>query len=496
MDIQKDYSCLERNTAVSERTVEAENDYQESLPAYCDDIYKVIKCAATHSISSADINYNEVVINGRCHIWLTYLNENGNLCFADFEESFTKTLSVDNLSDKAFVYAVINEKYVNYRVINQRRIDIHTAAVIDIRIFDTLKCPCILGCDEAKLKTETVHSADLIASNISSIEFDEDFMIPADSQPIKRIVSFSAFASVSDTKVIKDKALVKGLVNLSVMYTSDTAEEEVLKTEYSFNVSKIIDAGGIAENDIAVSDISVSNVYLKAKVSSGDKMNVISAFGEVSVNTVFIRETEQQLVCDGYVLGRKSSCSYSDYSCISDGSYETDHLTETVSVDLSADAQEVKEVNIALTTPKCRGNKLIAKVNVLTLCRNAEGELITVSGSADLTMPLKDRDEAIASLSLLSYDYRLAQNGQLELRLNIAACVFAYRTVNYKVLADIDADEAALHYPSLTVYFAKEKESLWSIAKQFSSDAALIARDNNISGETLDGNKVIIIQRA
>ena len=40
---------------------------------------------------------------------------------------------------------------------------------------------------------------------------------------------------------------------------------------------------------------------------------------------------------------------------------------------------------------------------------------------------------------------------------------------------------------------AKQNEKLWDIAKKFSSDIELIKKENNITCESLDSNKVIII---
>ena len=208
MDIEKDYSCLEHNKVVLNKNIDVESEFQESLPAYCDDIYRVIKCVSNSFVTSVDIHFNEVKIFGKTEICLTYLNENYNLSYADFEEEFNKTIELENLSETAFCDFNICDKYTNFRVINQRRIDIHTTSMISLKVYDKVKCPCLSSCTDSKLKTEKMKTADIIASDISKIDFDEEFKVPADSPPIKRIVSHEAFVSVNETKIIKDKALI------------------------------------------------------------------------------------------------------------------------------------------------------------------------------------------------------------------------------------------------------------------------------------------------
>ena len=125
MDIQKEFAALSRGCKVFSKTVDVEGDYQESLPAFLDDIYRVVKCTSHSFVTSADISFNELKVFGKTEICVTYYNENSCLCYADFEEEFTKSFTLDNVSQDAVIRACASDKYTSFRVINQRRIDIH-----------------------------------------------------------------------------------------------------------------------------------------------------------------------------------------------------------------------------------------------------------------------------------------------------------------------------------------------------------------------------------
>ena len=58
---------------------------------------------------------------------------------------------------------------------------------------------------------------------------------------------------------------------------------------------------------------------------------------------------------------------------------------------------------------------------------------------------------------------------------------------------EIEASDECINFPALTVYFGKKSESVWSIAKSFSSDIDMIMKENNLENEILDTNKVLII---
>ena len=63
------------------------------------------------------------------------------------------------------------------------------------------------------------------------------------------------------------------------------------------------------------------------------------------------------------------------------------------------------------------------------------------------------------------------------------------------ILSDICPDEKK-EASTMTVYFAKANESVWDIAKSFSSDIDMIISENSLNGDTLDADKVLIIPRA
>ena len=495
MDIQKEFACLERTRLVVKKSLDSENDFQETLPAYCDDIYKVIKCVAKNSISSADINYNEAVVNCRCRIYLTYLNENGSVCFADFEEEYTRSLGVDGLTDGAFIHAFVNDKYTNYRVINQRRIDIHSSATVQIEVFDRTKYPCLSECENAKLKRETIKCCDVIGSVLSKIEFDEEFSVPADVGQIGRIVSFQAYAFVTDTKIIKDKALIKASVTLEVLFTADDAEETLQRAVHSFNVSKIVDVGGIEENDVAITAVDVNNVYLKAKLSQGDKMNMISAFGEVSLNALFVRESTVSVISDGYLLGSASECQTSRFGYFTDGHYANENKTVSMSFDLPDEIREVKEADVHLGVPVFKGNKPVSTVQLHIIGTDNDGALLSYSGTGETELNTEPYADAMAAVGLQSFDYSIAPDGRLELRMNMQVAAYAFNEREMQVLTDVAEGDAKPTFPSLTLYFPKKGETLWDIAKQFCSDVSLIAAENDLDNNVVDGTRPLIIPK-
>lgn len=496
MDNQKEFSCLEHHGKIFSKKIELEADYQETLPAYCDDIYRVVKCCGRSYITSAEINYNEIKLSGKSEICLTYFNDNSSLCYVDFEEDFVKTINADGLTDFAYVCADIFDKYTNFRIINQRRIDIHISSVIKVNVYDKITCPSLCSCENSKLRIQRVSTAKFINSNISKIEFDESFNLPAENEPIKRIISYSGFVTPGEIKVIKDKALVKAVVNVNVVYTSDNDDENILNSEYSFNASKIVEVQGINENDIPITDIKIGNLIVKSKANGGERINTFDIFGELTLNTVFINESEEKIITDGYFPNYLSDCSYSDYSINLAGEHINENKMINLSFVLPEGVKKIIEVALSVGDTCFKNSNLVAGVYMEAICENERGELSSVSSVDEFELSYSGYNEAVAAISVNSYDYTISNSNTLDIRLSTNINAYLYNNETVKILSDINCGDSIKTAPALTVYFGKENESIWNIAKIFSSDSEVIINENALSGDTLDSDRVLIIPKA
>ena len=493
MDIEKEYVCLEKNACVYSKHIDNDEDYQETVPAYCDELFKIVKCSAHSFVTTVDCSSSEVKIFCKTMINLTYYNENMELAYADFEEEFIKNISIDNLSERAFATAHITDKYTNFRVINQKRIDIHIACDIFVKAYDRDSSPCLTSCSSSKLRLEKINSADIVATANCKAEFDDEFPIPADSKPIKRIVNCFAYPQLTETKIINDKMLVKTNLNISILYTADDTNCECIRCCNTIEVSKIIDAVGIQEGDIPIVTLDLCNVYFKPKCAGDDRLTVVEIYGDLAMSCVFVREAQETLVTDGYVLNRECTCKYSDYRCVKNGKFLTDTVMKNISFDFGTAINCIKDFSISLSAPCVRNEKIAFKATACALCCDSDNVINSLNNSVDIEIAIDGYEDALTSVWINSVDYSIVNDTRIDVRLSLSYTAYCFSKQIVKVLNEIEASDECINFPALTVYFGKKSESVWSIAKSFSSDIDMIMKENNLENEILDTNKVLII---
>ena len=152
MELCKEYKSL--NSAIEKEALceSFELDFQENLPQYLDDIERVVKCSVKSVATDYECTGGAIKLYGKSIISLTYVNSSGCLLSNIFEEEFSRPISSNAGMDIKFAKINLVTKYSSFRLINQRRIDIHTAVRANITAFSANNGQCLADCKNAFVK--------------------------------------------------------------------------------------------------------------------------------------------------------------------------------------------------------------------------------------------------------------------------------------------------------------------------------------------------------
>lgn len=490
MDIEKEYSCLEKNGLIFHRMIDCDEDYQETLQQYSDDILRIVRCDSNTYVVSTDIDNNGLHIQCKAEICITYYNDKNELCYVDFDEEFSKKVSIENISSSAFASACAVTKYTNFRVVNQRKIDIHISVSLECKVYDKISCPCISSCKNSRLKIDEIELSNIYCTNQSRVEFDEEFNIPSGANPIKRLVSVSSKAIITETKIIKDKVLIKANVDVCALYSNN--DEGIEKAIHSFSVSKIIDVTGVDEDDIIIANASIGSIYCKAKNTSSEELNTIETYGSIVISSTFVKKSNANVISDGYIIGHNSRCDYSGLNCITRYKIIDDLISSSTSFKFNNDFDEIYDISLIVSNINCVSSKVKISLCAKIICK-VDDSVCSLTSENSIELDAYEFEDLLGSVNIDSFDYNIVSNCKIDVRLSLKCNMYLYSMDKINVLSEIDADDKMVDYPALSVYFAKKDESVWSIAKHFSSDADLIISENQLSVDILESNKVLII---
>lgn len=494
MELCKEYKPMCFNES-SERPAENfELDFQENLPGYLDDIDRVIKCSVSSAVTNYETADSRLTVHGKTVICLTYLNKDMCALSNIFEEEFTRSIDIDNGDTVSFADIRLNTKYSNFRLINQRRIDIHTSLCAEICIYRRNTGKCLSECKNAFTRQITMPCLINKNAGVCSAEFDESFSVSGSDSQIKNLVNSYSVCYLEDTKIIKEKMLVKLRLEVSVLYVSD--DNSIEKCMHSFTLSKIVDVSDSDENDNAIVNAVISGIYIKSKTNSDNIVNEIELVGTVAINYRVYSVFEQSFITDSYMPHFNTEITKSRLSVKKSPVYYCDDRSDELIFDSDKNIIEITDLALSIEGCTVRDSVMKMNVNLSFLYYSDTSQLCCYEKSAQLSFKLCDEAlDGEGTVNLLSYDFVIKSADKISLRINYTYRAYLYKTENVDYLTDIDAngEKANTNTPELTLYFADKNEDIWDIAKSFSTDMKLITEENNLSSQIIENKMVLLV---
>ncbi len=374
-------------------------------------------------------------------------------------------------------------KYSNFRVINQRRIDIHNAFSLSVKVCACNPVKMIDDMPPVLLRKDKISYLSLVGTAYTRAEFEEDTAIPSDSEFVKRIINTFSAVHTDEIKIIKNKMLVKATVEFSLLYTTDTENEIIRKCEKSINISKIIDINEIDEGDDAVVNVTIGNMYVKPKADKNNELRMIELLGDVNINASVFRKVEAELSTDSYATDNEISNTFSKLNLNTNGEVISDIINDKCTFEFE-NINIVEVVDLSLNISDGKNLELAAFV------RNEKSELIFISQKKEIDS-LNFNSSAIY---VKSFDYVINSSNQISVRYLIEYTAIRYEEKTFNVLSEINVSDTPMaDSPALVVYFAKEQEQLWDIAKKFRTSVELIKTENELKDDVLQSRRILLI---
>ena len=494
MELCKDFKTMCLNENRERITENIDLDFQENIPQYLDDIEKVIRCSTKGVVTNYELNQGKITIHGKVMIYLTYLNCDGVILSNTFEEEFSKPVNCNCQDEITSARICLNNKYCNFRLVNQRRIDIHTALGAVIWVYCKNNGSYMSNCENAFLRRCDIQCLNSRQSGISNIDFDETFTIANTDLPIKNIINTFCVCYVDDKKIIKDKMLVKLKVELSVLYSDN--DNSLEKAYHSFSLSKIIDVDDCDEESNAFINARISNIYVKSKADSNNKLCEVEAVGNVAVDYQLMNAEDVEFVTDSYMCKYSTNLTKDRVMLKKSPVYYYNDRSDEITFDCDKSIIEVADLKASIVNTEVENTKLKISVKLSFLFFDDESQLCYCEEIKDIVFSLCDGDydgEGVANL--LSYDFVIKGTDKILLRVSYIYSAYLYKQEYVDYITDIEASEqnSGANLPQLTLYFADKNEDVWDIAKKFSTDMSLIMSENNLTSQIIQNKTVLIV---
>ena len=475
------------------------------LPDYCPDIAAVLKCTLKPVIQSKQLSGDRMIVDGVSMIRVMYLDE-GRKCVrcCEFSQPFTSTFNVKNVGVNACIKVSAKTDYVNCRATSPRRLDVHGAFTVKMKITAQSSREVISSAkgDNLYTRKSTLAFSVPCASTEKSFTISEVLDIGEGKAPAEVLIRGDAVPSLTDCKLLPNKVIVKGELLLKNLYASDVAAGNMEIVEHEIPFSQIIDVDGISEEwecdvrlNVVFSDIHIS-------VNQNGESCLLSVNIKVMAEVQCYSTDMSEVVTDAYS---------SRYPLkLENQRLDTEHLvgvrrgTNTIKETLELPPDGVAEIvdiwcEATPVAQRCEDETayLDGRLLIAMLARDNAGAVAYYERTSDFTLEFDECcTNMTADLTVLHVDYSMAGSKQLEIRVELGVTRCCYAADSCLAVTTMEADETA-GFPeekaALKIYFAGGGESLWEIAKNCHTSVEAVMEENGLTSDVLPDDTMLLV---
>lgn len=256
---------------------------------------KIIAVDAEVNITESRVVADKVIVDGELTLWVMYVGFvpeqtvhtiHHTTAFTDFIEVPGARTDMDVVVD-----AMVED--CNVEIVGDPFFRSDCVVKLEARVTEPREIRVVTECDGAAVNTVELNVEQVIGTATSQVVVRESFTTPEAKPCPERIINVAIDKiKVTETKVVKDKVITRGHVDIKVVYESDRPNQAVHAMHQQLNFRTFVEIPGAVEGmDVTVKPM-VEYINAEAKVCDVNVEAVI----KVAVRVV---ETMRRSVCSG-----------------------------------------------------------------------------------------------------------------------------------------------------------------------------------------------------
>ena len=512
MKIENVKNKIKIDQLVARERVESLVEGEITLPDHKPKIDKLISLDGEVEITNQLLKEDTLIVTGLVKfrtLYTTLEDEDQKIHALQSKTDFREEISLESSYDaRAVVQAEI--EHIEYTKITDKKIGVKT--VIDIQsklqregTIEIIKA--IEGGVGIQTRKQVVKYNELISSNKTKNLVKDTFEISEGRGDVLDILRIDADTKVTESRVVDGKVIVAGSVDCFIMYYSDDEAQILNYIAESIPFTHFVETHG-AEKDMDYNlDIKVTDINYDVRGDINGNLRIIDLETSVTIDAKVFAQSQQEIVTDAYSTEK-----------------EFDVKSETIKLSQKLAKHSLEET--LNQTIKVTGGEIVKLCNIkakpiISDTRILE-EKVIVEGIVDLDIVYIGRDQTLeiskAELPfkldvgiednknidvevqnvIENISYEKLNDSEVEVRISLKSHINIDAIKELKVISEAtlkEVDINKLDRASITIYLVQKGDTVWDIAKRYSTTVEEIKATNDIEEDSLKLGEKIIIEK-
>ncbi len=500
IDTKKENLCINQIVGKKVEDVTVEGDV--IIPDVKPDILNAINTNGTVCVYKKEIMDGKVRLDGSINLYIMYLPDNESDCVRSINTSldFTHIMDIEEARENMTFEDDILIKSIECRVLNGRKVNIKANMSISVKLYSNESIEIISEIEnnpDMQLLNNTFEVNSMLGRGTTKVYAKENISID-NIDEVAEIMKMNLNISNKDIKISYNKVLAKADLNVKIMYLTEDNRINVAKSQIP--VMGFVDIPNVSEENICDTRYSIKNVVLKP---NNNETHGIYIEAQIELTCSAYEKKEMNIIQDLYSPEKEVKFKQREIKAMTG----KENIKDLVQINEQVQIPEIighrlydVEVNPMITSENILNDKIVYDGNVeLKFMFESETtamiDIKTIELPFNLSTDVKKIDKQSnlsTNISASTQDFIIGQNGNIDCRVNLEFEISVSKSRTVNIIEDLNIEESTIEKNySMVIYFVKQGDTLWEIAKKFRSTVEDITEVNGIE----DANKIKIGQQ-
>jgi len=490
------------------------------VPDVKPDISRILLLDGDTYVNETEAAQDKILINGTIFYKILYVPEGDGREVKSFNISsdFDYALDVLDARPGAKCRVKCDIEHIEYNMMNERKINVKTILKVSGKAMEEIEQSAIsnIGAlEDVQVLRDSAQINCYLGDDTVDCNISEALAVPAGKPSVKEILRTDAKIINKEYRVEDGRAVAKGELNISTLYTADDEESSLQMMEFDVPFAQFFEmpnAGDYADIEV---DYKIAGIQLEPAEDEDGELRVLNVEANLSLYASAYEKRNIDIVSDAYspsvrldiekeplkiedvVTRSKTQVVIKDTISISDENPEIDEIFNVLCKPWMSDC-EVNDDKVTIEG--------VVSNSVLYLSSDSERPVycqeqeIPFRHTVDIK-GIKPDMKCDIGLDIEHCSYSMISAKEVEIRLIIGLDIKVVRQVAFPLTVDIiempQEDRKWEDQPSLVIYFSKPGDTLWKIAKKYYTTVDYIQKINNITDQDLHspGCQILIPKR-
>ncbi len=486
------------------------------VPDVKPDIAKILDVNGTVSMTQKNIQQDKAYIQGTVKITVLYLPDGdvvGRVKSLTATQDFNHTIDARGAEPDMDLYAEAEAESFDYSLINSRKLNLRCVLGIGAKISKPSRLAVAASVDgdqPIEVKCEKLRVMNTAAYANNQIVLREQLDLPAGKPAIGELLKITACPVSMELRMMEKKAVAKGQVNFSTLYSADDDKGSIQFMEHTIPFTEILDVDGAIDDMEGDVEYTVKDLFYDIKEDNDGEPRILSVELILEAAVRGNEVMEIAAISDAYALKGDAELNKKRFPIeqlidnstgqipIKDSAHTPPMLPPIMQLCNLSAVPKIDRVTVEDDTITVHG---VIDSNILYMTADENTPMCSFKHSTEFSkefqMPGADRNTVCDTKVMLDHAGYTLTNGGIDLRFVLDISIKAVKTGDVELVDNITLTETEQPAEScIILYFVQQGDTLWDIAKRYRTTVEQLKKENGLDSDLINiGQQIKIMPR-